>query len=410
MVDPEFREAERVRAKKKRHKKRLSELTLRDELKLCREKIARLQAENRKLRVVIENLQGIVNEADDSDDGESENDSDCATTTPFITTVPDTCDTFMSFALESNYLHDKLVGFSTDEFGEIYRKCRPNFCLVTQSGDLRQRGLGEEGSISDRVQLWHTMYWLRCYPLYTTLAVILKVHTKRVGEILKRCLNVLLFTYPELKNWPSEAIFDQKLEESRSRIVYEDFKDVVCVVDGTEPQVPRPASPIQSEYYSGKKKRHSVNFLVFVWILTGEIFHVSNHFNGAHDQRDWTAGKYAQRFEEKDYGILADGGFYFNRAEDQRSMKGYKPIKKPRGGNLTPDQQEYNRHLSQYRVIVENSIGRMKQWRVFKSIFRHFSASKPSLIDIDSVAAVVATFANFKIRKKPLRNKEWAPS
>ena len=71
-------------------------------------------------------------------------------------------------------------------------------------------------------------------------------------------------------------------------------------------------------------------------------------------------------------GIAGDGGLYFNEKQDQVKIIGYKPHKVTHGVPLTDEQQKYNKHLSQMRVIVENTFARWKQWKILQGVFRHW--------------------------------------
>jgi hypothetical protein len=139
-------------------------------------------------------------------------------------------------------------------------------------------------------------------------------------------------------------------------------------------------------------------------------FFISGTFPGAHDQRDWNRIDVRSKFVNKSYGILGDGGFFFNRVTDNYSIIGLKPYKRPKGGTLSDQQKVYNKQRSQYRVIVENSISQLKRWRVFKSIFRHHSSIKIMKINFNHVVLIVAMFVNMKIEKTPLRKNDWKPS
>lgn len=91
---------------------------------------------------------------------------------------------------------------------------------------------------------------------------------------------------------------------------------MTCVVDGTEIRVSRPSKePYQCQLYSGKKKQHSLNVL-FITLLTGEIIFFSPHRIGAHDQAQWNKLQLREQFVGKNFGVLGDGGFTFNRKKD----------------------------------------------------------------------------------------------
>ena len=46
------------------------------------------------------------------------------------------------------------------------------------------------------------------------------------------------------------------------------------------------------------------------------------------------------------------------------------PFKKPKGKELTPEQQAFNTHLSKVRVRIEHCIGWIKNWAIIATRFR----------------------------------------
>lgn len=46
------------------------------------------------------------------------------------------------------------------------------------------------------------------------------------------------------------------------------------------------------------------------------------------------------------------------------------PNKKPKGGELTPEQKEENTTLAKARIYVEHGIRRVKGWRIVRQDFR----------------------------------------
>jgi hypothetical protein len=69
------------------------------------------------------------------------------------------------------------------------------------------------------------------------------------------------------------------------------------------------------------------------------------------------------------------------------------PIKKPRGGELTAEQQEYNRAINAIRVRVEHCIGWAKNWRILATQFR----CSPTIYI--SVMQVVGGFVNLQTQR-----------
>jgi heat shock protein HspQ len=105
--------------------------------------------------------------------------------------------------------------------------------------------------------------------------------------------------------------------------------------------------------------------------LNGEIFYFSKAKVGGNDQYQWNEKNLQDRFVGKFFGVMGDGEFAFNRKNDVVQNIGYKPHRR-KHGILTEDEAKYSCYLSQMRVIIENTISRIKQWRIFKEMFRHW--------------------------------------
>lgn len=154
-----------------------------------------------------------------------------------------------------------------------------------------------------------------------------------------------------------------------------------------------------------KNTQHSLNVL-FITALDGTILYCSDYHIGAHDQSHWNQLRLREHFVGKNFGIAGDGGFTFNRKCDQTTIIGYKPNKAKPNTPLTEEQKKYNKHLSQMRVIVENAIARVKQWKILKGVFRHFKG-KNHQINLNDILTVVVALTNRQIKKQPLRKSGW---
>jgi hypothetical protein len=186
-------------------------------------------------------------------------------------------------------------------------------------------------------------------------ALLFKVHARTYIRIVRRTINCLATALSNEIKWPTDEEF-KELVEGWNKVLPDGAKNCVCVVDGSEWRIYRPKD--QSIYYSAKKKQHSINTL-FVVLLGGEIIYRTPYAKGAHDQREWNANQVRQKFIGKNYGIMGDGGFYFNRNEDMDKIIAAKPHKREKGKELTEEQKKFNKKLSQYRVVVENVIGQV---------------------------------------------------
>ena len=298
------------------------------------------------------------------------------------------------------------IGMTEDEVEKLYERCKPKFEVTTMRGEVRSRPASLPQSLSDFKQLFITLLFLRQYPLMSMLSIIFNIHERTLTRIIERCLIVLDDALKEEITWPSEDEMKNSVSKFESFQLLKNKSYVACV-DGTEIRVPRPKDKSkQRKHFSVKKHQHSLNFL-FVTLLNGVIIFVSKHFVNANDQAMFNKTGIRKKFEGRNYGLLADGGFSLNRKRDSVKIIGATPYK--RYTKLTAHQQTHNTKISKMRAVIENTFSQLKNWRVLKTIFRHYSPSKSNSLDVDSVVRVVAYLTNMKIKQNPLRESNWTP-
>lgn len=135
-----------------------------------------------------------------------------------------------------------------------------------------------------------------------------------------------------------------------------------AIVDSFETPIPRPSiEPKQREFYSGKKKDHTIKTEI-ITNVQGEILDVDPAYRGPKSDKKLHEGsEVAKQFPNATMmGDLAYQGL----------EGGEVPHKKPRGGELTPEQKEENRAFSSVRVRVEHTIRRVKAFRIVRDEYR----------------------------------------
>ena len=98
-----------------------------------------------------------------------------------------------------------------------------------------------------------------------------------------------------------------------------------------------------------------------------------------------------------------------NHKSDHIQICGYRPHRFPPQGRLTPEQKEYNKKLSEMRVVVENSIGRVKTWKILKGPYWHWRCGKGQ-INANNVLTVVVALLNCEIKKSSPHKARYAAS
>jgi hypothetical protein len=135
--------------------------------------------------------------------------------------------------------------------------------------------------------------------------------------------------------------------------------------DGTERPVPRPVNDEkQKEYYSGKKKCHTVKNILVIGSLCKILFLTNTCEGKKHDKK---------ASDESGYSLPKDSRLYQDTGFQGFSIAGVtilQPKKKPRGKELSQEDKENNRLISQIRIRIEHAIGGVKRYRIVKDKVR----------------------------------------
>src|SRR5207245_1342780 len=164
--------------------------------------------------------------------------------------------------------------------------------------------------------------------------------------------------------------------------------------DGTERRIVRPQDPpAQTASYSGKKKDHTVKNILLVNALLIILFLSDTYGGRTHDKpiADTTPSPLPAGSR-----LLQDLGFLaFTLPEVEILM----PTKKPRGQELTQEQELTNQALNQRRLRIEHVNSSVKRCRIVKDRIRLW---KEGVRDL--VMELCCALHNFRVRLHP-----WLP-
>jgi hypothetical protein len=286
-----------------------------------------------------------------------------------------------------------LTGVSIGEFETLHQQLvdeieRYDETRLERGDRQRAVGAGRRYDHDARNRLLMAMIWLRVYPTYEVLGFIFDLDKSNICRNLKGVLAVLREQLGDEIEWPDRARRKQKMDQ-----FMQEFPEVAAIVDATEQPTQRPQDPEeQKNYYSGKKKRHTLKTQVVVG-PDGEIMGHSETVPGAkHDKPLYDDSGVGDRLDE-DEAMMGDKGYQ----GIQKDRLAVLPDKKPKGGELTDEQKTRNRRISHYRIVVENTICQLKTFRVLAHVYRHARESH------SDVFAIVAALVNRRIRRRPLR-------
>jgi DDE superfamily endonuclease/Helix-turn-helix of DDE superfamily endonuclease len=161
--------------------------------------------------------------------------------------------------------------------------------------------------------------------------------------------------------------------------------------DGTERPVPRPTDPAtQKEYYSGKKKCHTVKNIVVIDAQCKIRLLTQTCEGKKHDKK---------AADEAEYTFPAGSALYQDTGFQGFTLAGVtilQPKKKPRGKELTPDEKEDNRLISRIRIRIEHAIGGVKRYRIVKDKIRNWKQGFR-----DKVMETCCGLHNFRLNFRP---------
>src|SRR5262245_38014636 len=164
--------------------------------------------------------------------------------------------------------------------------------------------------------------------------------------------------------------------------------------DGTERRIVRPQDPAeQTACYSGKKKDHTVKNVLLVDALLLILFLSDTYGGRVHDKPIADMTPYPLPAGSR---LLQDLGFLaFTLPQVETLM----PTKKPRGEELTREQQRTNQALHQRRLRIEHVNSSVKRCRIVKDRIRLW---KEGVRDL--VMELCCALHNFRVRLIP-----WQP-
>ena len=167
------------------------------------------------------------------------------------------------------------------------------------------------------------------------------------------------------------------------------FPEFKAFIDVTEQEIQRPKDKNKKRnYYSGKKKKHTVKTQYMV-NKEGKILHKSRHHKKGR-QHDYTVYKDEQPQTPSQVENVLDLG-YLGCEKDFPTVKYSLPIKKKRYMELTEEQIEYNKNHSKMRVIIEHTICRIKKFCIMGTKYRN------RLKRYDHISDIVSGLVNYRI-------------
>jgi hypothetical protein len=270
-------------------------------------------------------------------------------------------------ALKDKRLLKAIIGMSKKEFEQLLKKFAP---LVMhkpyKKNRKRKPGAGRKHTLDTaEKKLFFILMYMKTYPTFDLAGFLWGVNrsqAKRWVDELRGKLEKAL---------GKEMVLPERKVHSMVEFVQRFPQVKKIIIDGTERPIRRPKDKNkQKECYSGKKKRHTQKNIVIA-SPKKEILMLSPTSNGR--EHDYTLLKKSGLLESIPQDVVCYFDLGFVGVEKDYKVKCCLPYKKPRNGELTTQQKEFNKELSRFRVRVENALAGIKRFRCISDICRNRS-------------------------------------
>ncbi len=293
-------------------------------------------------------------------------------------------------AKKSDRVMKALTGMTILEFESLLI----TFTLVLQQYQAsrkkrRQRavGGGRKHTLATAAErLFFILFYVKCYPTMDLAGFFFGVDKSRIQRWVKELIPLLEEALKREVVLPVRQI--NSVEEFVAQ--FPQVKDVF--IDATERPVRRPGqNKRQNEHYSGRKHCHTKKSVV-VGDERGQVLILPPP----------KPGRRSDYFRFKQSGIgdvlpddvaaWVDLGFV-GIEKDYPQLEVVIPHKKPKKGELTPEQRQENKIISQLRIKIEHTICRLKRFGAVADIYRNHTAQWA-----DKFILIAAGLSNYHLR------------
>ena len=235
-------------------------------------------------------------------------------------------------------------------------------------------------------RLFFILFYVKGYPTMDLAGFFFGVDRSRIQRWVKELLSLLEETLGR------EVVLPVRQINSVEAFVaqFPQVKDVF--IDATDRPVRRPGNnKAHNEHYSGRKRRHTKKSLV-VADEQGQVLILPPAKPGR--RSDYFRFKQSGLADilPPDVAAWVDLGFV-GIEKDYPQLTVVMPHKKPKKGELTPDQRQENKIISQLRIKIEHTISRLKRFRAVADIYRNHAGHWA-----DKFILIAAGLSNYHLR------------
>ncbi len=222
-------------------------------------------------------------------------------------------------------------------------------------GRKRAVGGGRRRGLQPEQEILLTLIYLRHNVAHEVVGALFGVSADTSENTFHEVVAVLQQVCPE-KRWEAAKRWQ------KGQPAWEPTDQDRVLIDSFETPVRRPSvDAAQRRVYSGKKKRHTLKTQL-VTDAQGEVLEIdAGHRGPTADKTLYEQSAAATRYPHAER--WGDRGY-------QGTTGLQTPHKKPKGGDLTPEQREANRLHARRRVRVEHGVRRLKGFRILREDYR----------------------------------------
>lgn len=286
-------------------------------------------------------------------------------------------------------LFKSFTGLELAEFDSIYKEIESRYSQyelkrLSKRKRTRKVGAGNHFKLTVRDRFLMLLMYYRLYITHTLSGFLFDLDQsnvyrdiRHIEPLVKRCIPL------------PERLYNITRRLRTVEEVKKYFPEFKAFIDVTEQEIQRPKDKNKKRnYYSGKKKKHTVKTQYMV-NKEGKILHKSRHHKKGR-QHDYTVYKDEQPQTPSQVENVLDLG-YLGCEKDFPTVKYSLPIKKKRYMELTQEQIEYNKNHSKIRVIIEHTICRIKKFCIMGTKYRN------RLKRYDHISDIVSGLVNYRI-------------
>ena len=272
----------------------------------------------------------------------------------------------MRYSWVSQYpqVFQSMTGLRVSEFDEVVDDVLPLYAAaeaarLERPDRERALGAGHPFELNERDHLLLTIVWLRVYPTHDVLGYLFGVSDSTVSRLIQRVLPVLEQAGRDTMRRPDPG---KKRRRSLDDLL-RDTPELAVVIDSFEQRVQRPRDRDEADgYYSGKKKQHTLKSQVAVDETTGQVVDISASVPGP--TADLKLLEQSRLLDRLPAGVGGIGDLaYVGMDKLHPTGLGAAPRRKPRGKPRPAEDVAYNTAFSRRRIIVENTIGRLRHYQ-----------------------------------------------